>query len=69
MKVNARTITTEGPAGDDPRAVVVTLVLYGDEADALLSSFDPSSPSSPPAAECRTVARPIAEALAELVRP
>lgn len=39
------------------------------EADALLANFDPASATSPPAADCRAVARPIAAAVAELVTP
>ena len=34
-----------------------------DEADAILATFDESSQSSPTAAECRAVARPVVIAL------
>jgi len=69
VKVTARTLATEGPSGDDSRAVLVTVILYGPDADALVASFDPASATSPPAADCRAVARPIAEAVAALDRP
>ena len=39
------------------------------EADALLASFDPQAAASPPAAECRAIARPVAEAIAALDAP
>lgn len=39
------------------------------EVGALLANFDPASATSPPAADCRAVARPIAEAVAALDRP
>ena len=39
------------------------------DADALVASYDPASATSPPAADCRAVARPIAEAVAALNRP
>jgi hypothetical protein len=39
------------------------------QADALVANYDPASATSPPAADCRAVARPIAEAVAALDRP
>jgi hypothetical protein len=69
MKVNARTITTEGPTGDDPRAVVVTLVLFGDEADDLVAAYRPGQSPEMLADPARVVAVPVAAAVAELVRP
>lgn len=39
------------------------------EADALLAAYDPQAAASPPAADCRAIARPIAEAVAALERP
>jgi hypothetical protein len=69
VKVNARTITTETYAGDDPRAVVVTLVLYGDEADDLVAAYRPGQSPEMLADPARVVAVPVAAAVAELVRP
>ena len=46
--------------------VELTVRLTAAEADALLASYDPQSASSPPAADCRAIARPIADALAAL---
>lgn len=46
--------------------VEVMVRLSRSEADALLASYDPQSASSPPAADCRAIARPIADALAAL---
>jgi len=46
--------------------VELTMRLTRTEADALLADYDPQSASSPPAAACRGVARPIADALAAL---
>lgn len=45
------------------RIYVCTLHLSADEADAILATFDESSPTSPTSAECRAVARPIVVAL------
>ncbi len=44
--------------------VIVTLSLSQDEVAALLAEFDPKSSTSPPAAICRAIARPIATAIA-----
>lgn len=49
--------------------VEVLFRLSRSEADALVASFDPQSATSPPAAECRAIARPIAEAIAALDAP
>lgn len=46
--------------------VELTVRLTAAEADDLLSSYDPQSATSPPAADCRAIARPIADALAAL---
>ena len=46
--------------------VELTMRLTAAEADDLLSSYDPQSATSPPAADCRAIARPIADALAAL---
>lgn len=46
--------------------VELTVRLTAAEAADLLSSYDPQSASSPPAADCRAIARPIADALAAL---
>lgn len=43
--------------------VELTARLSAAEAAALLASYDPQSASSPPAADCRAIARPIADAL------
>lgn len=43
--------------------VELTMRLTAAEADALLASYDPQAAASPPAADCRTVARPVADAL------
>lgn len=41
----------------------VSLVLVQADIDAIVNAFDPSSASSPPAADCRAIARPIVEAI------
>lgn len=46
--------------------VELTMRLTAVEAAALIASYDPQSASSPPAADCRAVARPIADALVAL---
>ena len=68
MKVFARRFLTETPDGDAVCAIV-TMVLTPAEEAALMGSFDPQSATSPPAAECRAIARPIADALAALESP
>lgn len=68
MKVHARRFLTETPDGDAVCAEV-RLVLTPDEEAALLASYDPQSATSPPAAECRAIARPVAEAIAALGAP
>lgn len=65
MRVQARRFLTETPDGD-ALCVAVHLVLTPTEEAALLASYDPQSAASPPAADCRAVARPIADALAAL---
>lgn len=65
MKVDARRFLTETPDGDAV-CVEVRLILTPDEGAALMADYDPGSASSPPAAACRAVARPIADALAAL---
>lgn len=59
MRADARVIVTETPTGDDPRAVVVTLVLYGPEADALLAA----------AADSPDIEAAVRDAVAALERP
>lgn len=49
--------------------VELTMRLAAAEAAALIASYDPQSATSPPAAECRAIARPIAEAIAALDAP
>lgn len=51
------------------QVVRVMLLMEESEAAALMGSFDPGSASSPPAAECRAIARPVAEAIAALDAP
>lgn len=46
--------------------VELTMRLTRAEADDLLASYDPQSATSPPAADCRAIARPIADALLAL---
>lgn len=46
--------------------VELTMRLTSAEAADLLASYDPQTAASPPAAECRAIARPIADALAAL---
>lgn len=65
MKVQARRFLTETPDGD-ALCVAVHLVLTPAEEADLLASYDPQSASSPPAADCRAIARPIADALLAL---
>ena len=65
MKVQARRFLTETPDGD-ALCVAVHLVLTPAEEADLLASYDPQSASSPPAADCRAIARPIAAAIAAL---
>lgn len=54
---------------DGSAPVLVTIRMTEADADALVASYDPASATSPPAADCRAVARPIAEAVAALGRP
>lgn len=68
MKVQARRFLTETSDGD-AICVEVRLILTPTEEADLMGSFDPGSASSPPAAECRAIARPIAEAIAALDAP
>ena len=49
--------------------VELTLRITQAEADDLLTSYDPQSATSPPAADCRAIARPIAAAIAALDTP
>ena len=65
MRVHARRFLTETPNGD-AICVEVRLVLTPAEEAELLASYDPQSASSPPAADCRAIARPIAAAIAAL---
>lgn len=65
MKVQARRFLTETPDGD-ALCVAVHLVLTPAEEAALLAEYDPQSATSPPAVDCRAVARPIAAAIAAL---
>lgn len=65
MKVLARRFLTETDAGDAICAEVRLILTPAEEAD-LLSSYDPQSATSPPAADCRAIARPIADALLAL---
>ena len=65
MKVLARRFLTETDAGDAICVEVRLILTPAEEAD-LLASYDPQSATSPPAADCRAVARPIADALLAL---
>lgn len=65
MKVYTRRFLTETDAGDLVCAEVL-LILTPDEEAALLASYDAGSASSPPAADCRAIARPIADQLSAL---
>lgn len=65
MRVQARRFLTETPDGD-AICVAVHLVLTPAEEADLLASYDPQSATSPPAADCRAIARPIAAAIAAL---
>lgn len=65
MRVNARRFLTETDAGDAV-CVEVLLILTPDDEAALLASYDAGSASSPPAADCRAIARPIADQLSAL---
>ncbi len=51
---------------DGVEHVEVQFRLTKSEADALVASFDPGSAVLPPEAECRAIARPVAEAIAAL---
>ena len=62
-------IFTEGDGLPYRQVVRVMLLVEESEAATLIGSFDPSSASSPPAAECRAIARPVAEAIAALDAP
>ena len=63
--VDCYTVTDD----DGSAPVIVVLRMTEADADALVASYDPASATSPPAADCRAVARPIAEAVAALDRP
>lgn len=43
--------------------VELTMRLTAAEAADLLASYDPQAAASPPAADCRAIARPVADAL------
>ena len=47
----------------DMQTVNVTAVFSRSDIDAIADAFDPASSSSPPAADCRSIARPIIEAI------
>lgn len=47
----------------DTEVLNVALVFDKAEIDAIVDAFDPGSASSPPAADCRAIARPIVEAI------
>lgn len=59
-------IFTEGDGLPYRQVVRVVLLLEESEAADLLADYDPQSASSPPAAACRAVARPTADAIAAL---
>lgn len=54
--------TYEDESGNLVEGVMVSMLIPKAELDADAAAFDPSSASSPPAAECRAYARPIVEA-------
>lgn len=63
MKIsNAYKIMTEKDGADDT-AIILTMVFYSSDVADILASFDPSSSTSPSAADSRSIARPIAEVL------
>lgn len=47
----------------DTDVLNVEIVFLKADIDAIADAFDPASASSPPAADCRAVARPIVEAI------
>lgn len=51
---------------DGVEHVEVMVRLSRAEADTLVAGYDPQSATSPPAADCRAIARPIAAAIAAL---
>lgn len=55
---------TTGFFDDDGTPLVeMRLRMTQAEADALLAVYDPQAAASPPAADCRAIARPVADAL------
>lgn len=45
------------------RIYLISLQLPASEMDAIVVAFDPQSPTSPPAADCRFIAKPVVEAI------
>lgn len=54
--------TYEDENGNAVEGVLVTMMIPKAELDTDAYNFDPTSASSPPAAECRAYARPLVEA-------
>lgn len=69
MKVTAREFYTEAPTGDDPRAVLVTVVVYSDQRRALVEAYRPGQTPTLLADDARSVAEPIVAALVALETP
>jgi len=47
----------------DTEVMEIRLVVFRAQLQTIADAFDPASSSSPPAADCRSIARPIIEAI------
>lgn len=54
---------------DGERIYVVELRLSATEMDAMIAAYDPQSATSPSAADCRTIARPVLDAILAAQEP
>ena len=51
--------------GSEVQVPAMTITVTLAEIDEVLAAYDPASASSPPAATCRAIARPILDAIRE----
>jgi hypothetical protein len=67
VSISACRVEYAGPAStiDGDEMVILTVYLRRDTAEALAAATDPAGASTPPAADCRNIARPIGLALRE----
>jgi len=48
---------------DGERVYIVSLLISADEMDAVIAAYAPQSPTSPPAADCRAIAKPVVDVI------